>query len=49
MTDAGYVHPVVCGGARWFDQLEEERPVELLSAGTYSNGVIGLHYRPDGG
>jgi dihydrofolate reductase len=40
------VHPVVSAGASWFDQVEEKRELELLSATAYSNGVVGLYYAP---
>jgi dihydrofolate reductase len=39
------VHPVFSKGAQWFDGLDEQRTMELLSARTYSNGVVGLHTR----
>jgi dihydrofolate reductase len=41
-----YVHPVVSAGASWFDEIEEKRDLELLSATAYSNGVVGLYYEP---
>ena len=37
-------HPVFSKGAQWFDGLDEQRTMELLSARTYSNSVVGLHY-----
>jgi len=40
------VHPVVSAGAQWFDRLDEQRGMELLSATAYSNGVVGLYYEP---
>ena len=40
------VHPVVSAGSRWFDQIEGQRGMRLLSATTYSNGVVGLYYQP---
>jgi dihydrofolate reductase len=40
------VHPVLSDGARWFDGIEEQRELELLSATAYSNGVVGLYYEP---
>ena len=40
------VHPVVSAGASWFDEIEEKRELELLSATAYSNGVVGLYYEP---
>ena len=38
------VHPVYSAGAQWFDGLGEQRAMELVSARTYSNGVVGLMY-----
>jgi dihydrofolate reductase len=43
------VHPVVSAGASWFDQIEENRELDLLSATAYSNGVVGLYYEPRDG
>jgi dihydrofolate reductase len=43
------VHPVVSGGSSWFDQIDEQREMQLVSATTYSNGSVGLHYRPKSG
>lgn len=40
------VYPVVSAGARWFDGIEEQRSMELLSATAYSNGAVGLYYEP---
>jgi dihydrofolate reductase len=40
------VYPVVSGGSSWFDQIEEQREMKLLSATAYSNGVVGLYYEP---
>ena len=39
------VWPVVSAGSTWFDKLDEQRGMELVSATGYSNGVVGLHYR----
>jgi dihydrofolate reductase len=39
-----FVHPVVSAGARWFDELDGKRELELESATAYSNGVVGLYY-----
>jgi dihydrofolate reductase len=41
-----FVYPVVSVGAAWFDQIENKRDMELLSATSYENGVVGLYYRP---
>jgi dihydrofolate reductase len=43
------VHPVVSAGAQWFDRIDEQRGMELLSATAYSNGVVGLYYEPRDG
>ena len=43
------MHPVVSPGAGWFSQIEERRPMELVSATSYSNGVVGLYYDPQEG
>jgi len=40
------VHPVVSDGESWFDEIDEKRELELLSATAYSNGVVGLYYEP---
>lgn len=32
-------------GPRWFDQLKQQRRVELLSATTYSSGLVVLYYQ----
>ena len=40
------VHPVVSAGECWFDGIEEKRELSLQSAAAYSNGVVGLYYRP---
>ncbi len=42
------VYPVVSAGANWFDGIEEQRGMELLSATAYSNGAVGLYYQPQG-
>jgi dihydrofolate reductase len=42
------VYPVVSDGASWFDEIEEQREMELLSATPYSNGVVGLLLEPKG-
>lgn len=46
-----FVFPVVSAGAAWFDQIKGKVSMELLSASTYANGVVGLYYkaatRPD--
>jgi dihydrofolate reductase len=39
-----FVYPVASAGARWFDDLGEQRRLELESATAYSNGVVGLYY-----
>ena len=39
------VWPVVSAGSTWFDKIDEQRGMELVSATGYSNGVVGLHYR----
>jgi dihydrofolate reductase len=39
-----YVHPVVSAGSSWFDQIEEQRSLELIGATSFSNGVVGLYY-----
>ncbi len=40
-----FVYPVVSRGAAWFDAVESLPEMALLSATTYSNGVVGLHYQ----
>lgn len=39
-----YVHPVVSAGSSWFSQIEEQRSMKLMSATSFSNGVVGLYY-----
>jgi dihydrofolate reductase len=41
-----FVYPVVSPGASWFSQLPDKRELKLLSASTYENGVVRLHYVP---
>jgi dihydrofolate reductase len=41
-----FVYPVVSAGAAWFDQIENKRDLELVSATAYKNGVAGLYYQP---
>jgi dihydrofolate reductase len=41
-----FVHPVVSKGAAWFDRIEDDRDMDLISATTYENGVVGLYYKP---
>ena len=41
-----FVYPVVSPGASWFSQSPDQRDLQLLSASTYENGVVGLHYLP---
>jgi hypothetical protein len=41
-----FVHPVVSVGAAWFDQIEDKRDMDLLSATAYEHGVVGLCYLP---
>ena len=40
------VYPVVSAGASWFDGIEQQRGMKLVSANTYSNGVVGAYYEP---
>ncbi len=42
------VYPVVSAGANWFDGIDEQRGMELLSATAYSNGAVGLLLRAAG-
>lgn len=41
-----FVHPVISAGKAWFDQVADPRGLDLVSATTYENGVLGLYYRP---
>lgn len=41
-----YVFPVVSAGKAWFDQIQGNNNLELLSATTFENGVVGLYYVP---
>jgi dihydrofolate reductase len=40
------VHPVVAGGAHWFDHVAIGLDLELVSATHHENGVLGVRYRP---
>ncbi len=40
------VHPVVSAGSSWFEEIEAQREMKLLSSTAYSNGVVGLYYEP---
>ncbi len=40
-----FVYPVVSEGAAWFDHIDIQRDLDLLSATAYDNGVVGLTYR----
>jgi dihydrofolate reductase len=41
-----FVYPVVSPGASWFSRMPDPRDLQLQSARTYQNGVLGLHYLP---
>lgn len=41
-----FVYPVVAPGASWFDQIEDQRGLQLISATPYQDGVVGLYYEP---
>jgi dihydrofolate reductase len=41
-----FMYPVVSPGAPWFASLPEKRDLKMMSAGTYENGVVKLHYTP---
>lgn len=41
-----FVYPVVSSGAAWFQQLPDQRDLQLLNVSSYENGVVGLHYVP---
>lgn len=41
-----FVYPVVSHGKCWFDQVEGQPRLELLSTTTYEGGVVGLYYTP---
>lgn len=41
-----FVHPVVSPGVAWFDQIEDQRDLQLVRVTPYQNGVVGLYYRP---
>jgi dihydrofolate reductase len=40
------MYPVVSRGASWHARLPDGRGLRLLSASTFENGVVGLHYAP---
>ena len=39
-----FVHPVDSVGAAWFDQIEDQRDLELMNATACEGGVVGLVY-----
>ncbi|MDW6021914.1 dihydrofolate reductase family protein [Mesorhizobium sp. BAC0120] len=41
-----FVYPVVSQGESWFAKLTDKHDLELLSTGSYENGVVALHYVP---
>jgi dihydrofolate reductase len=41
-----FTFPVVSAGACWYDRLDGPLSLELLSATPFSNGAVGLNYRP---
>ncbi len=41
-----FVYPIFSKGSSWFDQLQDNRNLELISTTTYDNTVVGLHYKP---
>ena len=41
-----FVHPTVSPGEAWFDKIEGNRTLDLISATTFDNGVVALYYRP---
>jgi dihydrofolate reductase len=43
-----FVHPVVSPGSQWFDDIDGNRNLGLISATTYDCGVTGLCYTPTG-
>lgn len=40
------VFPVVAPGVAWFDQIADQRDMQLISATPYENGAIGLYFKP---
>lgn len=44
-----FVYPVVSAGKTWFEQINDRRGLDLLSATTYEDGVVGLYLRPKEG
>ncbi len=44
-----FTHPVFSPGSAWFDQIRDQRALELVSATSYDNGVVGMYYRPSSG
>jgi dihydrofolate reductase len=40
------VYPVVSPGAQWFDQIVDQRPLKLVDATPYEDGIVGLLYEP---
>jgi dihydrofolate reductase len=41
-----FVYPVVSDGKFWFSRLADKRDLQLLSAKSFENGVVALHYVP---
>jgi len=40
-----FVYPVVSKGVIWFDQINNNLNLELLSTKSYEHGIIGLNYQ----
>jgi dihydrofolate reductase len=40
-----FVYPVVSAGVSWFEQMPENRAMNLISATPFQNGVVGLYYK----
>lgn len=41
-----FVQPIVSPGVTWVEPIADQREMELVSTTAYSNGAVGLHYRP---
>jgi dihydrofolate reductase len=41
-----YVYPIVSPGESWFDHIDSNRDLNLLSVTPYEKGIVGLYYRP---
>lgn len=44
-----FVHPVHSPGSTWYEELQGQQTLELITSQTFENGVVALTYRPVSG